>query len=429
MLGAQFMAVISSRLRMARGDNMRDNTEPFGGVNMIFMGDFYQLSPPKQPSLFSHKLVRNVSFTQTRNNEGINSMAGAYLWRQVNTVVILRKNKRQEEDNTFASLLDSIRNNTCLGEDGLPTRIYGRTALEHLQRRDMRYIAQNHPDELHDFADAPVIVGSKTLRDALNVNLLQSHASRLNQQPHLYHSIDSVRGKAAKDHLASHLWNLPSRRTNESLGQLPAFVGMRVMITENLSVPFKIVNGSEGTITEIRYGKDEEGRRFADVMYVKVDECEMCAPGLEQGVVPIFPSLISVKHTVQAQGLLAKSFQRRQIPITPAYSYTDYKSQGRTLNRAIVDLTSARGQGVYVMLSRVKTLSGLLILRWFPASKIHQRMSGELREEIERLETLDEATTHLFSKGLLGQTDCMESLSPDTSLKKTCPFLLRHSHN
>ncbi|KDR81276.1 hypothetical protein GALMADRAFT_48308, partial [Galerina marginata CBS 339.88] len=67
---------------------------------------------------------------------------------------------------------------------------------------------------------------------------------------------------------------------------------------------------------------------------------------------------------------------------------TDFKSQGRTLRRAIVDLATARGQGAYVMLSRVKSLSGILILRWFPPNKVFHRLPEELRTELARLQSL-----------------------------------------
>ncbi|KAJ7018537.1 hypothetical protein C8F04DRAFT_977181 [Mycena alexandri] len=90
---------------------------------------------------------------------------------------------------------------------------------------------------------------------------------------------------------------------------------------------------------------------------------------------------------------------RKQIPILPAYAYTDFKSQGRTLDFVIVDLATARGQGVYVMLSRVKSLKGLAILRWFPPTKVFQRVSQEMRTELERISLLDAATTLQYDNG------------------------------
>lgn len=53
-------------------------------------------------------------------------------------------------------------------------------------------------------------------------------------------------------------------------------------------------------------------------------------------------------------------------------------------------------QGVYVMLSRVRALSGVAILRPFKPSKIEQRLSEELRDELQRLNDLDELTRTNF---------------------------------
>lgn len=124
------------------------------------------------------------------------------------------------------------------------------------------------------------------------------------------------------------------------------------------------------------------------MVYVHIPRCGISIDGLEADIVPIFPVITRVEHGLCTTQLQNKAFSRRQVPLVPAYVYTDYKSQGRTLERVIVDLATARGQGVYVMLSRVKSLSGLLILRWFPPNKIYHRLSEELRVELARINDL-----------------------------------------
>lgn len=94
------------------------------------------------------------------------------------------------------------------------------------------------------------------------------------------------------------------------------------------------------------------------------------------------------------------SISRIQLPLVPAYAYTDYKSQGRTLDVAILDLASAGSlQGAYVMLSRVKELEGVAILQWFPPRKIDQRLSEEMRDELQRLQNLHVATMEDYDSG------------------------------
>jgi hypothetical protein len=52
--------------------------------------------------------------------------------------------------------------------------------------------------------------------------------------------------------------------------------------------------------------------------------------------------------------------RRKQLPLIPAFAFTSHNSQGRTLERACIDLASCTTiQSAYVMLSRVKLLKGL----------------------------------------------------------------------
>ncbi|KAJ3897786.1 hypothetical protein F5879DRAFT_783021, partial [Lentinula edodes] len=69
--------------------------------------------------------------------------------------------------------------------------------------------------------------------------------------------------------------------------------------------------------------------------------------------------------------------------------FTTHKMQGQTLDSAIIDLESCRGtEAPYVMVSRVKTLDGLLVLRPFQLKKIQCRQSEDSRLEHKRLHLL-----------------------------------------
>jgi len=66
---------------------------PFGGINMIFAGDFAQLPPVGGASLYSEVVGTQVHAGLTAAQQ--ESALGKALWHQVTSVVILRENMRQ----------------------------------------------------------------------------------------------------------------------------------------------------------------------------------------------------------------------------------------------------------------------------------------------------------------------------------------------
>ncbi|KAF5327481.1 hypothetical protein D9619_005136 [Psilocybe cf. subviscida] len=390
MIGARFLSLFSNRLREARYHDPERCSTPFGGVSVIFMGDFGQLKPPAQVCLYAHSIISNPSFKLGSSVEGIDTMNGVLLWRQVTQVVTLQQNQRQAEDSEYAAYLLRIRLGACSP--------HPRT-LPNSQTRDDwhflldRLIENLDPETLKLFKDAPIIVGNKVTRDTLNAKRIKAHAAELGQTVELYHSVDTIKRTTVPIGLRRGLWDIPSSDNNDSFGRLPLFAGMKVMVTENIAFSYGIVNGSEGVIQSIQYNVDGFGIRTAAVAYVHITGCNVHLAGLDPEVVPIFPVSTRIEYSLTlAPGHVVSGFTRKQLPLVPGYVYTDFKSQGRTLLRAIVDLYTARGQGVYVMLSRVKSLSGLAILRWFPPNKVYNRLPAELREELGRIHTLSVAT-------------------------------------
>ncbi|KAI0054513.1 hypothetical protein BV25DRAFT_1765332, partial [Artomyces pyxidatus] len=128
-----------------------------------------------------------------------------------------------------------------------------------------------------------------------------------------------------------------SKVTNDLLGNLPCFPGMKVMVTENLAMQHGIVNGSEGVVSHVDSGTDDDGQTYAKCVYVRVPGCGIKLSGLEADVVPIYPVRKSCEYKKKNTNVHAR-FSRMQVPLLPAYAYTDYKSQGRSLERAVVDI-------------------------------------------------------------------------------------------
>ena len=82
---------------------------------------------------------------------------------------------------------------------------------------------------------------------------------------------------------------------------------------------------------------------------------------------------------------------REQLPVTGAYSITDYKAQGSTFKQSIIDLAFLTASaGAYVMLSRLTSSAGLYILRDFPLQNLNRPFSKELIDVLERLKSLED---------------------------------------
>lgn len=118
-------------------------------------------------------------------------------------------------------------------------------------------------------------------------------------------------------------------------------------------------------------------------------------------MIPVFP----IERSITVKGC---SVRRKQVPICPAFSLTDYKTQGATLKLAILDLKdnpSAKGQShhkrfcsLYVQLSRLQSLNGLYLLQAIDMKDLSFRPHEALLAEMERLHKLEEETIRRWGK-------------------------------
>ncbi|KAJ6535161.1 hypothetical protein B0H19DRAFT_963966 [Mycena capillaripes] len=113
MIGCAFLNDISEALSVAKG-----NTDAFGGINIIFAGDFAQLPPVGQKRLYANIIQPGALYNaDTRPKQNV--VFGKLLWLSVKTVVLLTENKRQSgpENARFLALLGRLREGRCTHSD------------------------------------------------------------------------------------------------------------------------------------------------------------------------------------------------------------------------------------------------------------------------------------------------------------------------
>ena len=359
MIGCKLLHQISEALIQAKGNNC-----PFGGINVIFAGDFAQLPPVGETRLSANvNTSQNLSPSGSQQNDIV---YGKALWQLVDHVIILNESMRQAgpENKTFVDLLSRLREGRCTQND------YDILSNRVLQNTDVNW---------DEWTDTPIIVADNAQKDALNERGAQAFANRTNRELHWYYALDTHRKIPVSHDMQKHLLNLHSGLTKQRLGKIPLVIGMSVMITHNFDVENGIVNGCTGILKSIHYTTDEMGNRYAV-------SCVVESPNISSSTTL---SMLSQNQAVVLQDTIDLTFRhphsqkkclikRTQLPIAPAFAMTAHKAQGQTLHKVIVDLESCRGtESPYVMISRVTSLEGLLILRSFKFSKIKCHQSQD----------------------------------------------------
>jgi len=145
--------------------------------------------------------------------------------------------------------------------------------------------------------------------------------------------------------------------TRQHRQELPEVVhlafGMKVMVTQNVETDLDIMNGARGTIVDIWLHPEEPPfdqrqpltklRYMPVCLLTKLDcTCATQLKDLEVSVIPVEPACKPYRITCQtAEGkFVTCTVQRRQFPVTAAYAFTDYRSQGQTIPAVIVDIAT-----------------------------------------------------------------------------------------
>ena len=344
MIDLQLLSAVDDRLQAifpASGG------QPFGGLNVLLCGDFFQLPPVGGKPLYS---LHQSSVPA--------SIKGHSLYRAFDRTLHLTQVMRQQ------------------GLDDTATRF--RRALNELRVLNMseesfyflcqRTAMQLSTEEIQTFEGALRLYF--TLAEVRERNSDQLAAT----------------GQPVKLLVARHRGHHASKASEEDADglchQLHMCIGARVMLTANLWTERGLVNGSMGNVHDIAWDVGQTSDQLPSLILIRFDSYQGPGfPGCPPGILPVFP----VRRQFDYKKIPCS---RTQFPLRLAYAITVHKSQGLTLDKAVMNLAQKEHcLGLsYVAVSRVKTWKGLLFERSFDFKRFEHRESPTSRDR--ELDTL-----------------------------------------
>ena len=305
MVRADLMDAIDMTLR-----RYRRSSRPFGGVQLLLIGDVHQLSPVVTESERSYmqRVYPTPYFFASKALQRMN-----YVTIELTTVY-------RQQDAAFVDLLNHVRDNNI--DTATLQALNARVEGERLKVKGER---------------TPPITLTTHNRQADAIN--RRHMEALTGERRVFEAL--VKGNYPER-------NFPCDRT------LEVKVGERVMFVKNdSSGGHRYYNGMLGTITGYLYDSEEE-KEYIEVIN---DDGDTIAVNRE-----IWESLkynLDAKTneiTQEVEGTFC------QYPLQPAWAVTIHKAQGLTFDRVAIDAADAFAFGqVYVALSRCRTLEGLTL--------------------------------------------------------------------
>ena len=290
--------------------SLKRNNKPFGGIQVIFVGDFLQLPAVKTRKFCFESKLWNLTIDKS---------------------ICLKTNMRQESDLIFQDMLNDIRYGNCsdLTDELLqsrvgvvlkneyniePTRLYSR-------KSDVKYMNDKKYRELKIEKNIENIYNAVYSVDINNTSKSKSYYINMMKERHII--VDDVLKLRKNTQIVF--------KINTKYSSHPA----------GLEIP--VANGTRGIVKD----------------FTEIDKTPIVKllSGIEIIVTPH-----KFEYEVNNEFLITKS----QFPIRHAWACTIHSSQGMSLDYVIADIGESifeYGQ-TYVVLSRVKTLKGLSLLKY-----------------------------------------------------------------
>lgn len=288
--------------------NVKMNSQPFGGVQLLLIGDLSQLSP----------IIRDEEWVMLGRYYATPYFFSSLALQKTPYVRIELNVVFRQKEQAFVDILNEIRD-------------------QRMSTKTLALLNERHRPDFTPTAEEPYI--TLTTHNSIVQQLNAEFLAALPGTEQEFKAI--IRGEFPKDAYPTET-------------ELRLKVGAQVMFVKNdSSAEKKYYNGKIGTVVKLE----------SDTVHVLCGETEIAVQALEWA---------NVKYALQDDEINetnAGSFA--QIPLKLAWAITIHKSQGLSFDRAIIDVSEAFAHGqAYVALSRCRTLSGLVLRNPVTANNI-----------------------------------------------------------
>ncbi|CAL4176181.1 unnamed protein product [Meganyctiphanes norvegica] len=315
MVGCEMFAKVNERLILAKLDEnhiiSKAQKDPsllrptFGGVGMVVCGDFGQLIPIMQHSLMDN--IRLPIYDASKQKDRFTNK-GKDLIEQFKITIILKKQHRQNQGE-YNKLCLKFRDGSFLPQDHVS-----------LQKRNYDHLPLEEKNQLVNYGTRLVTTNKQA--GNWNAKMLISKAKELDNKIFRIQARETGnKGKAVT--------------TSENFSGLKSTIhitiGSRAMLTSNIWVEAGLINGAQGTVTDIVFDKDDTDDPLPKYVLVSLDDYSGPLLFNDQNKtnwVPVFP--ITRQHQYD------RKVERTQIPLRLSTAMTGHKVQGLSLYKGAV---------------------------------------------------------------------------------------------
>lgn len=308
--------------------------KPFGGVQMVVIGDFFQLPPVQKQT---NKCAKSKP-------EDLQYCFKSAAWNAAGFITLDLQEVKRQSDKKFISALNKVRTGNITQE-----------VIDLFEERERKFNIE---------ADSKILrIFSKKIKMNSHNNVMLTNDKNCSGNIKTYVAADyyceTIDNKKEEYVIPELKYNKIENKDYkiakaimERECRYPQKInlrnGCRVMLLKNLNQEKGLVNGSCGVIKS--HSEDDVVVKFDKIneeITIKKD---------------IFYFQYRYTEDEETGKVIKKAVKREQFPLQLAYAITIHKAQGMTFDKLVIDLDNIFSEGMsYVALSRNRTLENLYI--------------------------------------------------------------------